>query len=136
MGGLLALSLASTSLLRVLSNIELPTGVTLDGGLLWDIALIIPFFFSFVLFALAFRFIPNAAVRWGDVWPGAAVAAVGFEAGKFIFGWYVQNLGNYNLVYGSLGTIIVLLLWSYISASILLFGAELSSQYAQLKREK
>ena len=61
---------------------------------------------------------------------GALVAAFAFEIAKNAFLWYSQNFANYNLVYGSLGAVIALLFWAYISAIILLFGAEMSVVYS------
>ena len=73
-------------------------------------------------------------MAWGDVWPGALLGAVGFEVGKNIFVWYVQNRGSYSLVCGSLAGVMVMLLWMYISAIILLAGAELAAEHANMLR--
>jgi len=59
------------------------------------------------------------------VLPGAAVAALLFEAGKAMFVYYINNIAHLEAVYGSVSSIIVLLLWLYFSARVVLLGAEL-----------
>ncbi|MDP2663415.1 MAG: YhjD/YihY/BrkB family envelope integrity protein, partial [Dehalococcoidia bacterium] len=55
-------------------------------------------------------------------------------AAKNIFAWFLQSIGNFNAVYGSVGTVAVLLTWIYVSAMIALLGAEFSSAYAEQER--
>ena len=85
-----------------------------------------------MLFALVYRYVPHTRLTWGDVWPGAGLAAVLFEASKNLFAWYLASFANYSLVYGSLATVIVFLLWTYISALVLLVGAEFAAVYTRL----
>ena len=86
---------------------------------------------SALLFEIAYVLLPNLRVRWTHALPGALLAAVLFEAGKLGFAWYVSNLASFSLVYGSLSTVIVLMVWIYISAMILLIGAEFSSEFSR-----
>ncbi|MDY6834370.1 MAG: YihY/virulence factor BrkB family protein [Chloroflexota bacterium] len=86
---------------------------------------LIPFFSMICVFALIYKLLPALQVKWRDIWLPAVVAAIGFEVAKHVFVWYVANLGNYSAMYGFLASVILLLLWVYISAIILLFGAEL-----------
>jgi membrane protein len=88
--------------------------------------------FSFGIFLLIYRFVPNCQTYWRSVWPGAVIGATLFEVGKFAFVWYLGAFANYDQVYGPLASVIVLLLWAYISAFILLLGAEISSEYEKL----
>lgn len=84
--------------------------------------------------ALLFRLAPNrAAPAWAAVWPGAVFAGLGWFLLTVLFGIYVSNFGNYNATYGSLGGVIVLLWWLYLSVYVLLFGAELNAvkEYAE-----
>lgn len=87
---------------------------------------------SFGIFLLIYRFIPNCKTYWRYVWPGAAIAATLFELGKSGFVWYLEEFANYSQVYGSLASVIVLLFWAYLSALILLLGAEISSESEKL----
>ena len=90
-----------------------------------------PLVTSVLLFEIAYVLLPNLRVRWTHALPGALLAAVLFEAAKLGFAWYVSNLASFSLVYGSLSTVIVLMVWIYISAIILLIGAEFSSEFSR-----
>ena len=59
--------------------------------------------------------------------PGLSVAAVLIETGKSLFVWYIETAANYSAVYGSISSIIVLLIWLYFSARVVLFGAQVIS---------
>jgi membrane protein len=67
-------------------------------------------------------------VEWDSVWPAAVFGAAGWELAKVGFNWYLTNFANYQLVYGSIATVIVLLFWTFLLASIFLFSAELCAQ--------
>jgi len=77
------------------------------------------------LFAMLFKWFPDAPVRWSDVWPGALTAAILFEAGKLGIAWYIGREGLQSM-YGAAASIVVLLIWVYYTAQIVLFGAEVS----------
>lgn len=81
------------------------------------------------LFAMMFKVLPDAKMAWRDVWMGAALTAVLFTLGKFVIGLY---LGKSDIAspYGTAGSMIVLLVWVYYSAQILLFGAEFTQIHA------
>jgi membrane protein len=94
-----------------------------------DIAIFfVPLGLNMVIFLLLFRFVPARYVYWDAVWPAAIFGAVGWELAKAGFRWYLENLANYQIVYGSIATVIVLLFWAYLLASIFLFSAELCAQ--------
>lgn len=81
------------------------------------------------LFALIFKVLPDAQVAWRDVWVGAALTAALFTIGKFALGLY---LGKSNVAsgYGAAGSLVLVLLWVYYSAQIMLYGAEFTQVYA------
>lgn len=81
------------------------------------------------LFALLFRYLPDAVVAWRDVMVGAAVTAVLFLVGQLLIGVYLGSAATASR-YGAAGSVIVLLLWIYFSSLIVLFGAELTQSYA------
>jgi membrane protein len=95
-----------------------------------------PATFSFVAFLVLYRLVPHARTRVADVWLGALVAALLFEVVKHGFSLYVANFGRYDVIYGSLGAVVALLAWMYLSAVILLLGAEVASEYPRLKSGK
>lgn len=82
-----------------------------------------------VLFALIFKIVPDAQVRWRDVWPGAALTALLFTLGKFAIGLYLGNSRSLEQ-FGAAGSLVVLLLWVYYSAQIIFFGAEFTQVVA------
>ena len=82
-----------------------------------------------LLFAMIFKFLPDAKVAWHDVWVGSFITAVLFTAGKFALGLYLGKSGV-GSSYGATGSLIILLLWVYYSSQILFFGAEFTQVYA------
>ncbi|MBV0890574.1 YihY/virulence factor BrkB family protein [Paracoccus sp. Z118] len=90
-----------------------------------------PLMFGALLLALAvlYRFGPSKNdPKWQWISPGALLAAVGLIIASVLFSWYVANFGNYNETYGSLGAVVVLMLWLWIAAIVVLVGAELNSE--------
>lgn len=82
--------------------------------------------------AVIYRYAPNREdPHWPWLTAGSFLATVVWLVGTFLFGLYVQNFGSYNAIYGALGAVIVFLLWLYLSAYILLAGAELNQVLAR-----
>jgi membrane protein len=132
---LITLSIASTAGITLVRNFEIPIlGLRpLDWGPLWGlVAMVLPLFFTFLTFLFLYHYVPNVPTRWREIWPGALIGAILFEAGKNVFVWYLSGFANYNAVYGPLATVVALLFWAYISAAILLLGAELASEYPRV----
>jgi membrane protein len=96
----------------------------------WLSGLITPVI-SFITFVVLYVFIPNTGVKFRDAWPGALVASVAFYAANWGFVWYVTTYGptTYNLLYGSIGGVVALLTWAYLSSIIVLLGALITSKY-------
>ena len=88
---------------------------------------------TFTVFLLLYRFVPNCKTYWRYVWPGAVVAAILFETSKGIFIWYLADVANYEQIYGSVASMMGLLSWAYLSAFILILGAEISSEYGRMR---
>jgi membrane protein len=125
---LLLVSLTLESLLKAFSHYVqsvLPGGLTVAMSvyLIFDFAVIV------VLFAMIFRFLPDAKVQWRDVWIGAVMTAILFGIGKWLLGLYLGS-GAAGSAYGPASSLITLLLWIYYSSQILLFGAEFTQVYA------
>ena len=79
-----------------------------------------------------YRYLPNTQVRFSDVWIGGFFAAFAFNCSNWGFVWYMRTFpSTYNLVYGSLGAVLALLSWVYVSALIVLVGALITSRYAR-----
>ena len=99
-------------------------GATIPGGDVVAMALFLVFdlLVIILLFALIFRYLPDAQIAWRDVWIGATLTAILFLLGKFILAFYLGS-GAAGSAYGAASSLITLLLWMYYSAQILLFGA-------------
>ena len=83
------------------------------------------------LFALVYKYLPLERLAWRDVWVGSLVTAVLFNVGKFAIGYYLGK-SAFASVYGAAGSLLVLLLWTYYSAQIFLFGAEFTKSYSYI----
>lgn len=132
-------SIAATAFLRAVREFSADLGPLGDvaeaAGLLWDAgSLLLPLLLSFLAFLVLYWIVPNQALLPRDVWPGAFVAAILFEAGKFGFSIYLETVGQSNAVFGALGGVAIFLFWVYVSANILLFGAEVASEYPRVRR--
>lgn len=83
-----------------------------------------------VLFALMFRYMPDARIKWKTVWKGALITAILFVIGKSLLGLYF-GAANPGSTYGAAGTIVLILLWVSYSCLILFFGAQFTYVYAK-----
>jgi len=82
-----------------------------------------------LLFALLFKYVPDAQIRWHNVWLGAGTSAVLFTMGKMAIGYYIGR-ASVGSAYGAAGSLIALLVWVYYSALIVFFGAEFTHAWA------
>ena len=83
--------------------------------------------------AVLYYVAPNRPQQWKNVWPGAFVATALWLAVTVIFAWYVRNLANYNVMYGSIGGVIALIVWMYLLAAIALFGCEFNAETERVR---
>ena len=97
--------------------------------------LVVSLAFITLLFALIYKFLPDAIIRWKDVWVGSFLTALLFVVGKFAIGWYIGN-GDIGSAYGAAGSVIIILVWIYYSSLIVFFGSEFTQQYACTFGEK
>ena len=86
-----------------------------------------------LLFGMIYRVLPDVRLAWRDVWTGAFVTALLFDVGKFLIGLYLGQSGVASS-YGAAGSIVVLLVWVYYSAQVILLGAEFTRVYAEHRR--
>ena len=75
---------------------------------------------------------PNQPMKFGSVWPGAMLATSLWLLATTGFAWYVRNIANYNVLYGSIGAVIALLIWMYLLAVIALYGCEFNAERERL----
>jgi membrane protein len=88
---------------------------------------LLPSVFILISFFLSYRFVPRRRPHWRAALTGATAAMLLFSAAKPLFLGYVRDMARYNVIYGSLAGIIVVVLWSWVVAMIGLFGGELAS---------
>ncbi|MGH8639290.1 MAG: YihY/virulence factor BrkB family protein, partial [Burkholderiales bacterium] len=91
--------------------------------------------FIFVV-GLVFYFVPNAKVRFRDVWVGAVLCGLLWRGALAGFSWYVRDLSRYANIHGSIAAVVVFLFWIYISAVILLYGVEVTAANARIRRRR
>lgn len=131
LGGVFFLLLVSLTIEAVLKGFSRYVQAALPGGLAIAITVYLLFDFAIVvlLFAMIFKFLPDAEIQWRDVWIGAVMTAIFFGIGKWALGLYLGS-GAAASAYGAASSLITLLLWIYYSSQILLFGAEFTQVYA------
>jgi YihY family inner membrane protein len=128
-GVLMLGSVGGTGALRTLREVsdEALGPLSSGTGLIWGVLpYLLPALASFAVFSLLYRFVPASRVRFRDIWLGALVAGLLFELLKNAFAFYVANFNAYDLLYGSLGGILLFLTGVYFASAILLVGAELA----------
>ncbi len=110
-------------------------GVMVLGSSVWPtwltqgINLVVSFFVITLLFALIFKFMPDAEISWGDIWLGAVVTSLLFNLGKLGIGFYLGR-SSVGSTFGAAGSLAILLIWVFYSAQIFFFGAEVTQVYA------
>jgi membrane protein len=84
---------------------------------------------------LVFYFIPNAKVRFRDVWVGAVITGLLWRGAYAGFAWYMRDLSRFS-IHGSIGAVVAFMFWIYISSVILLYGVEFTAAYGRLRRRR
>src|SRR2546423_14664366 len=131
LGGVFFLLLVSLTIEALLKSFSHYVQAALPGGMAIAVSVYLVFDFAVVvlLFAMIFKFLPDAKIQWRDVWIGAVMTAISFGVGKWALGLYLGS-GAAASAYGAASSLITLLLWIYYSSQILLFGAEFTQGYS------
>ncbi len=130
-GFLFLLSLGSSSFSEILKAIDLPALELVASGMSSALSVLI----NFGIFLILYRYLPNTRITWKAVWPGALLATVLFALGEKMFVIYMGSIADYSAIYGSLASVVALLVWVYLSAFILILGAEFSSEYSRMRNQ-
>jgi membrane protein len=118
--------------LGLIGDQEATSWVILAGSILrYVVALGATAFVTALLYCIA----PNRPLKLRAVWPGAFLATFLWLLATIGFGWYVRNIANYNVLYGSIGAVIALLVWMYVLTLIALFGCEYNAVRERLAAE-
>jgi membrane protein len=126
-GFLLLVSMLVTAALSAVGKFIAPY---LPEAMFQAVGFVGSFFVITLLFAMMFKWLPDADIAWRDVWLGAILTAALFELGNFLIGLYIGKQGLES-TYGAAASIVVVLIWVYYSAQLILMGAEFTAVYAQ-----
>jgi membrane protein len=137
-GMLLSISVLATSVLVALQQlaarlplrvIERVAWLAAIGSGFWQIVFALAsILVTIALFIIVYRFMPNATVTLRDTLPGAVAGGLLWELSKYIFAWSLHYF-HYDQIYGSVGAVVAVLTWGYVSSLILLFGAQLTAVF-------
>jgi membrane protein len=133
---ILSFSMVLTIGFVLLASLAVNAALSAVGGMVWassslpawftqGINLVTSFLVITLLFALMFKFLPDAEISWRDVWLGAAVTSLLFNLGKFAIGYYLGR-SSVGTSFGAAGSLVLILIWVYYSAQIFFFGAEVT----------
>ena len=103
---------------------------SLGGAVLGITSWVLSTLVTAVIFALLFRYLPDAKARWKDIWAGAIFTALLFGLGRYLIGLYIGN-SNFSSTYGAAGALVTLLVWTFYNSLILFLGAEFTYVWAK-----
>ena len=116
---------------------DLPTvGVPLDQFLIvvaYVASVVTPFLIAAIVFIVVYRYLPNRHVGWSDATFGGIVTVILFEMAKYLFFWFANLASQRSLLYGSVSSVILLLVWSHVAGMIFLYGASLTKEASDLR---
>jgi membrane protein len=119
---------AIISIMRGVFDLPIAKSIIVDVG-----SRLAAFLLILAVFLLLYKLIPNTRTYWRYVWPRVLLTAVLFEIARTLFIFYLEHFANYQLIYGSIASIITLLVWIYYSAFIMIMGAESTFQYSRMR---
>jgi membrane protein len=128
---LLLVSMVISAVLAALAAFLMPE----PGRIGQAVSFVVTLAVTSAIFATLFKFIPDAPVRWRDVWPGALMTAVLFTIGQFLVGLYLGQAIVVGL-FGAAGSLVAVLLWVYYTAMIVFFGAEFTKGYIDWRADR
>jgi len=125
-GIFLLMSMIFTSGISFLQSNRFSHLLAMGQTLRFILKYIIPFLFTFWMCFLIYKIIPNRKIYFKTAFQASLFTSLLWEVSKQLFGWYVQHLGRFSMVYGSLSTLAIFFLWVYYSSTILLLGGEVA----------
>jgi YihY family inner membrane protein len=129
--GSASLVISDVATLLVKQSVEIAEGFNISLGAVSGAMLryAVPYFITVIFFYFIYRIIPADKIRSGVALAGSALFALLMEVAKQFFTWYIANYTRYDIIFGTLGTIVILVIWTFYVALIFLFCAELMSSY-------
>jgi len=142
-GGILALMALSLVISTIFAVFTTVRPAFLERWLNWTSPIVpllsdlLPFVVTYLIFLFVYRFVPAAPVRLSDTLWGALLVTVGWEVTSSAFTWYVgSGLAQYDILYGSIAALAILMLWLYINNILILLGAHLSAAVSKRRIRK
>ena len=130
---LVLVSVGEAALDYAIAHFGLPVSMAaLWQRLRFPVMALVMYFALYFLYALP----QDARLRARDLYPGVLAALLGWMVTSYLFSWYVENFASYSLFYGSIGAVIVLLVWLNFTAAILIMGAELNGILSALRKDR
>jgi membrane protein len=123
-GILLLVSMILSSLVTFLQGYHGQISLAIGSTMQWILKYLLPFFLTYCVFGLIFEIIPNKKIHAKSALQAAFFTTLLWESAKHLFGWYIVHVVDYSMFYGSLGTLVIFVLWVYYSSMILIVGAE------------
>ena len=112
-------------------------GLSTIFAMVWQwIRWVLPFIVMLLVFILMYRYTPDRNLSFREVLPGAIFATLGWGIASAAFSYYVNEFGRYAQIYGSIGGIIILLVWLYLCSIIILLGGEINASLASIKKDE
>jgi membrane protein len=129
--GSVSLIISYMAALLVKQSVEIAEGLNISLGVMSGALLryAVPYLITVIFFYFIYRIIPADKIRPSVALAGSAMFALLMEIAKQLFTWYIANYTRYNVIFGSLGTMVILVIWAFYVALIFLFCAELMSSY-------
>lgn len=130
-GFILLISLLVDAALAVLGDYLTGLFPNITLSLMALINIIISFAVITVIFAMIFKYLPDAVIKWKVTWVGALITAVLFSGGEWLIGFAIGS-ADISIMYGAAGSLVIILLWIFYSSIVFFFGAEITQQYAEM----
>jgi membrane protein len=125
-GIFLLVSMTVTSLITYIQGYHFTSPLDIGPVIRFLLKYAIPFFFSFWMFFLIYKIVPNKKVSLKSALQATCFTSLLWETAKQFFGWYVLHLGRFSMIYGSLSTLTIFFLWIYYSSVIVILGGEVA----------
>ncbi|MGZ6248743.1 MAG: YihY/virulence factor BrkB family protein [Syntrophales bacterium] len=123
-GILLLVSMILSPVVMFLQSYHGQIPVAMGPTIQWILKYLLPFFLTYCMFSLIYKIVPNKRVHIKSALQAALFASLLWELAKHLFAWYVVHLPMYSILYGSLSTLVIFVLWVYYSSTILIVGGE------------
>lgn len=129
-------SMAMTSMFTYYKSYPPQSVLILGSVIIFFLKYLVPFFFTFWMFFFIYKIAPNRKIHSITAFKATCFTSVLWEVAKQLFGWYVLHLGKFSVVYGSLSTLVIFVLWVSYSAAILILGGEVAFLLEKERRQK